>query len=398
MAEFHVRIRELEAAAEAFEKLAPLLAQMESEVSSVKRGLSFQIRQRQRIEVRLTKVSQRLNSQNGAMRRLAAAGKESARLYQASEDKLVGMPERKVESAKSPGWLSGLIAKAGSVLDIIKHKPSIMLPWMNSPSLDAVLSFFKEGISIGGPVGAVSGSLLEGAWGVSGDLGAIAAGGSVLSGEAAAYGSATFDPFNKNISAEAGFDATGSLAHGEVEAHLGNLADFQAAATVGEVAASGSIGASLFDKDGHLSPSLQADLSGKASVLSGEVSTKVGTDDLNYSMNASGEVLSAEAEAHAGIGEITVHNPDGSTSKEYGVSANVAAGVHVAKGSASGCMEIFGIKIGASVAGDIGAGVSAGGSVTSGSASFNVGAALGLGLEVGVNIDWSGFKLPKLFK
>ena len=393
MAEFHVKIRELEAAADAFEKLAPLLAQIESEVSSVKRGLSFQIQQRQQIEARLTRASQRLSSQNGAMRRLAAAGKESARLYQTSEDKLVEMPERKVESVKNAGWLSGMITKVGSILDIIKNKPHVLLPWMNSP----ILKFYKEGISVGGPVGTVSGSLLEGAWGISRDLGAIAAGGTVLSGEATAYGSATFDPFNKNISAEVGFDASGSVAHGAVEAHLGNLADFQATATVGEVGASGNIGASLFDKDGHLSPSLQADLSGKASVLSGEVRTKVGTDDLNYSMNASGEVLSAEAEAHAGIGEITVHNPDGSTSKEYGVSADVAAGVHVAIGSASGCIEILGIKIGGSVAGDIGAGVSAGGSVTSGSASFNVGAALGLGLEIGVNIDWSGFKLPKLF-
>lgn len=157
MAEFHVKIRELEAAAETFEKLAPLLAQMESEVSSVKRGLSFQIRQRQRIEARLTKVSQRLSSQNGAMRRLAAAGKESAKLYQASEDKLVGMPERIYESVSSPLVVAGLVDGG----DARGDKPKNLWDYLTEPG-----NFWKAIGEIGvlGKTASTVGKLISEGW------------------------------------------------------------------------------------------------------------------------------------------------------------------------------------------------------------------------------------------
>lgn len=195
MAEFHVKIRELEAAADAFEKLAPLLAQIESEVSSVKRGLSFQIRQKQQIEARLTKATQRLNSQNGAMRRLAAAGRESARLYQASEDKLMGMPERKNEigsivkigaevaagsgNPKTKGFLDylldanniwkvigeiGIIGKAASTVGKL-----ITGGWQK----DSWVNVAKSAVSIGGKVASAIGKAQAATNGTSVDWGKL---------------------------------------------------------------------------------------------------------------------------------------------------------------------------------------------------------------------------------
>ena len=154
----------------------------------------------------------------------------------------------------------------------------------------------------------------------------------------------------------------------------------------------GAIGLSLFS-NGTFEPSVYANVSAKANVAEGKVSSQFGTNEFNYHTEAKGSVLGAKAEAGVQAGKIM--NEDGTY--KYGVSAKAGAEAYVAEGSVSGGFTLFGIKFDASVSGKAGgAGASIGGEATTSSAEGEIGLGLGLGLGLKVKVDWSGFKWPSL--
>lgn len=75
-----------------------------------------------------------------------------------------------------------------------------------------------------------------------------------------------------------------------------------------------------------------------------------------------------------------------------GVKGKVGAEAYVVQGKVSGGITIFGVKIDVGIGGKAGgAGISAEGRFTNGSAKGKIGAGLGVGGELEIGIDWSNF-------
>lgn len=183
----------------------------------------------------------------------------------------------------------------------------------------------------------------------------------------------------------------GHLAYGSLAGSIGLLSG-SLSGTVGKVEAKGSIGATLFD-DGKFTPRLEAKAEASAAVAEAEGKAQFGSDEFNAHVKATGTLLGAEASAKAGIGVITVKDEKtGEDVRVVGAQAKVGAEAYVASGKVSGGFTLFGIKIDASVSGNVGAGAKVGGEVTASGVGFDIGAALGLGAGVSVKIDWSDFK------
>lgn len=188
--------------------------------------------------------------------------------------------------------------------------------------------------------------------------------------------------------AEGGF----SLLRGKVKGSLGN-ADVELEGKVGNVSGKGGVGATLF-KDGKLNPQLYAELKGKANVLEGSAKFHQGSDALGRETELKGEVLTAEGTLEGGIGRITITDENGNESTQWGAKGIVGGEAYVAKGSIDQSVTIFGIKVNASVGGGVGGvGGKAGGYVTAGGATGTFGLGLGVGADVTVGVDWSGFSL-----
>lgn len=182
--------------------------------------------------------------------------------------------------------------------------------------------------------------------------------------------------------------ATGSISsnwgfgHGKIEGEVGN------------VAAEGSLNATLFE-NGELSPRISGKVKVSGSVASGSAEFQNGTDDFNQHASASGKVLSAEASAEATVGKIVSTDSNGNQVVSYGVKAEAGAEAYAAEGEISGGFTFLGIKFDMSLGGKVGgAGVKAGAQVTTGGFEGSIGAGLGVGADVKLKIDWSGFKWP----
>lgn len=153
--------------------------------------------------------------------------------------------------------------------------------------------------------------------------------------------------------------------------------------TIGGGSASGKVGLSLFDGK-KFSPKIFADVSGEAYALRDTFSGHVGGEDINASVDAEGTLLGMDGSAK--------FNAD---FKKGVVEAKVGGEAYVAKGKASGTINIFGVKIKVSGEAMVGVNATAGGKVGKNSASGSV----GLGpFKVSVDVDWSKFNPVKAFK
>lgn len=217
--------------------------------------------------------------------------------------------------------------------------------------------------------------------------------GDLIGGSVSAEAKATWDLEEGEVGAKVGAEAEGHLAKGSLKGNIG-IVGGEIGGTVGTVGASGSIGASLY-KDGKLSPSIEAEVSAKAAVAEGEAEVRLGNEDYNGHINASGSVLAAEAEASVGAGMITYKDKTtGKTKTELGVSAKAGAEAYLAEGKVSGGITLFGIDIDVGVSGKAGGvGATAEARATTGGVSGEIGAGLGLGLGLEISIDWSDFSL-----
>ncbi len=242
----------------------------------------------------------------------------------------------------------------------------------------------------------ISGALLSGSATAAGTIlgldASVTAEGELIGGSVTTKSKAKWDLDEGDFGMEAGIEAEGHLAQGEVSGSIGLLSG-SLSGTVGAVSATGSVGVSLF-KDGKLTPSLTAEAKAEAKGVSGEAEVSYGSETTNAHVKASGTIGNASAEASAKAGVITYEDDNGNTVTTYGVQGKVGAEAYVAEGSVSGGFTIFGITIDANVTGKAGgAGVSASGQVTAGGVSGSIGAGLGLGVGFSISIDWSNFSL-----
>lgn len=155
----------------------------------------------------------------------------------------------------------------------------------------------------------------------------------------------------------------------------------------GEAHASAAAGLYVYekDKDGNtkriFSPGVNAEVGASASVLEGSAEGRIGLgkdkNALGVYGGAEAKVLTAEAKAKVAVNR-----------KE--VFAGASAEADVAKVSAHGGVSVLGTDVGVSGSVKFGIGAHANVGYTDGKVKVDVGAALGLGADVGFEVDVSG--------
>lgn len=186
----------------------------------------------------------------------------------------------------------------------------------------------------------------------------------------------------------------GHVAKGSVEGNIGVVSG-EASVTAGVISGSGSVGISLYD-DGEFAPVVEAGAEVKVKGIDEKVGVKIGNDEYDGHVGAEATVGSAKAGADAGIGKVSYKNSKGKEIKGYGAKAKVKAEAYAAEGSVSGGVKIMGIEITGSIGGKAGGGgIGAEGGISTGGIGGSITAGVLLGAEIGLDIDWSGFKMPK---
>lgn len=174
------------------------------------------------------------------------------------------------------------------------------------------------------------------------------------------------------------------LLHGSTE-HKGTYGEWVASGAMAYASAYGEAGVVLTDEDGNFEPGIYASGGAEVGLAKGEVSGSVGDSNLGFYGEASGAVLSAEAQGTAAAG--VIHTDDGKT--DYGVSAQGDVGAYLAEGKASGSFEVFGVKIGVEATGSVGVGLSGEAEVTTSGFKLGSKAAFGPGVGLELSVDWS---------
>ena len=236
----------------------------------------------------------------------------------------------------------------------------------------------------------IQGSLVNGSKTINGNvLGFSSSGtasGDLIGGSLKTEFTSSLTSINAKVAGE------GHLAQGKVEGNIG-LFSGSATGTVGQVEGSGKLGISLI-KDGKISPTIEAELKASATGAKGSVNAAFGTQKYNVHADASGKILNANAQASGAIGVIRSKGENGQERVEFGAKGSVGAEAYLAQGKVSGGFTLFGIKVNVGAEGKAGgAGIKAGGKVTTGGISGKIDLGLGLGAGLEIGIDWSGFKL-----
>lgn len=359
------------------EHISSSLDQISSEISEISRGLSWQISSREQIKNRLDAYVDYVARLTYRVNRLHA-GLNSAKLKYISAEQRAN-PDFHGISVKSPSPISDnkfRIEKAQLLvlhpMDVDKH---IGKYW----KMLAVLPIMPM-MPVWGPL--IFNTMKNTSW-------------KLLDGKLDWNGKATWDIQEGEAGATVEGSASGSLLTGTIDGKAG-IASGTATVNAGNGAVKGEAGATLF-KDGKLSPQIKAKASAEASVAKGEAKGQLGNDDYNLHAGADGALLKAKAEAGAAAGKITYQDETGNTKTGYGVEASAGAEAYVAEGKVSGGFTFAGVKVDLSASGKAGgAGAKAGGRITTGGMSGEIGAGLGLGASIKIDIDWSGlFKKKK---
>lgn len=89
MSEFKVQVQNLSGIMDSTERLESILQQAENSVTSVKRNLRAQIRQRERIDSRLTAIAEQLGTQRQSVGCAVSTGRQVVGFYQETEQNLL---------------------------------------------------------------------------------------------------------------------------------------------------------------------------------------------------------------------------------------------------------------------------------------------------------------------
>lgn len=195
----------------------------------------------------------------------------------------------------------------------------------------------------------------------------------VLYGKAGIENSANWDVKKGNVGVGVKASASGSAVHIENEGRAG-IVKGGYEASVGTVKAEGKATLNVISS-GEFNPKLEVSAKAEAQGVSGKLEGSLGSDDLNVHLKGEGTVGKAEAEAKIAL------------SKD-GIGGKAEVGAAVFSGKATGGVNIFGLKIDASIKGEalsVGAGAEFGVS----DSSFEIGGKLsflaGLGLKIKVS-------------
>lgn len=378
------------------------------------RNIDSKIKSRNNINNRLSNVYNRLGTVESRIQRIQSVVERSANRYTTTDNGVISrgrIVKNGAASINSSGKTSSVSKK--KIFSVItgQEKLNSVGTAMKSGAFYSAASTLKgKDVSIDSELeilsykteeGKSSGSVLNAgvtvkgkANGLDSSLGVDAA---LLSYKTDVKGSAKFDLEKNDVSASYTASASGSIAKVSGKTSLGDLST-ETKLSVGNASVSGSVGGSLL-KDGKFMPSLTASAGAKASAAKGEIETKYGNDTNNVHLGAEGTLFGAEAKATAGVGFIKV--ADKATGKEktsFGIQGKASAEAYAAKGEVKGGINLLGMKIDVSVEGKAGgAGVEAGGSISTGGVSGKVGLGLALGASVEVSIDWTEFNPSSIF-
>lgn len=350
--EFTVETQSLKRNASQLKGHAGTLGHAAGEINSLKNQMHFSGSFAQ-IKSSLGRIATALGSEKSKVDALGNALGQIASRYESAEREIAG-------TQKKPGisiaWLSGMVAASGKIFGLESH-------------------------------GEAKGDILGGSFQASND-----------SGLKWKYVTGKNGKRIKVLDSASLVDAKVSgevhLAKGSAKGKIGP-AEGEAEAKIATVAASGKLSMTLF-KNGKLDPRLEAGVEASATALEGSAKGSIGSKDNNVHGRAEGKLASAAASAKGSAGRFTVEDKTtGEKKTVIGVKGEAKAEAYLAQGKASGGFSLFGVKIDVGVTGKAGgAGVSAGGELTTGGASGSIGAGLGVGIGFDFSVDWSGFKLP----
>lgn len=192
-----------------------------------------------------------------------------------------------------------------------------------------------------------------------------------------------------NVGAEAVGTAGFSVIDGKLSGNIGLLKG-EVEGSVGNIGVEGGIGATLFS-GGQFAPAIYGKVKGEANVAKGEASSEFGTDEFNTHVGVGGTLLGAEAEAKVQVGRVV--GKDGTV--RTGIQGKAGAEAYIAEGSVKGGFTLWGIKIDGVLEGKAGgAGVKAGGEISTGGVEGEIGLGVLVGGGVKVKVDWTNFKPP----
>ena len=390
MSEFSIHVNNVNQYTEDLRDYSKDILQLQIRLRTATTKLALQTMAQPMIRKKLNQLNEDMFTEYLKMNRMNRTASNAVNTYVKTEKSLLG---------ENTSIINGGIAVIGNIVykisDFVDEKIFLKLlsggaAVLCSGGADAAWKdLLTDGINISAAVAAVSGAVSGKIFGYDYDM---SYSGDLLGGSIKTESDSEFDLESGNVYAESEITVEGHLASGSVEGSLGLLSG-SATGTIGTAAVTGTVSASLF-KDGEFNPELKAEIKGEAAVAKGSAQTSYGTDENNVHANAEGTLLGAEADASVKAGKITSTDANGNTKTEYGVEASAGAEVYIAEGEVSGGFTLFGIEINASVSGKLGgAGVSAGGKVTTSGVSGKIGAGLGLGAGIELSIDWSNFSL-----
>ncbi|MBQ4569180.1 MAG: hypothetical protein IJA62_03915 [Ruminococcus sp.] len=334
---------------------------------------------------------------------ICAASVENARNSLPFSEDIVQAINRVLTSNSEGLWYSRdkLLRMADAVMssaELYEHTENSRCFVMGIDRIPSIMYLLGIESSAARGDGALSGSVVSGSIGGSGSLFGMSLTG-LASGSLLNYNISGSTGYGLTTDENGNIESLGITAEGEISANLAQgsltgtigLLTGTASGQVGSVSVRGETGLTIFE-DGNFVPALYANLRASASLLSGAAGLTFGNEIASGYANANGEVLSAEAYANGAVGAIRIEDENGNVTTQYGVQGKVGAEAYVAQGTLSGGFELFGVRFNGSVTGSVGgAGVSAGGSITTGGVSGTLGAGLGAGGNVSFSIDWSGF-------
>ena len=180
----------------------------------------------------------------------------------------------------------------------------------------------------------------------------------------------------------------GSVVHGKLSGSSKNAeGSLEGKVLTGEAHANANAGLYVYEKDANgnikrvFSPGVKAEVGASASVLEGSAKGRVGLGKDKNMLGVYGEgevkVLSAEAKAKV-------------SANKNEIFAGASAEADLAKATAKGGVSVLGTDVGVTASAKVGIGAHANVGYTDGKIKCDIGAAVGVGFDLGFEIDVSG--------
>lgn len=388
MGQFSIKWAEVNTQADSERNWAAELAEIADDIRSVKNNLRWKVAAEAGIKSRLAKASDRAEDCRKGMQQMNSALTNALYRYESSEKKIlyysdgkillkdIGDMASKIAETVKPFVIPGIMGIApGLARELLKETVG---RWgIEDTGSDTYEDDGKYKVEYDA---SLEKGTFEHTWGIS----KTTASGNLVGGYAEAefenHWNTQLGTLTGALGGSAGLGVY--LAHGELENRIGTDAlhlDTNIGATLGGADVSAEAGIKV-GVDGGCEA--KAELGAEAYVAKGDVSYKLGSDQVYAYADAEGALVGADASAGAGV-KVT---PEG-----VEASAKLEAEAYLAKGEIKGGYNLFGIDIGVSAEGMVGVQAEAGASVSA--KGFEID--LGLGPIGGtLTVDASNFKLP----